>query len=392
MLERARAITQQIITWRRHIHQHPELSFQEVETARFVAQSLAGMGLTVQAGVGKTGVIGRLGSGSPVIALRADMDALPICEETGLPFASQNPGVMHACGHDAHVACLLGAARLLADMPPTQGQVVFLFQPSEETVDDQQMSGAMLMVQDGAMEGVQAVIGMHIWPDVPCGCVALSAGPQMASAGKFEARIIGRGGHGASPHRTIDPIVLSAQAILALQTIISRRLDPLESGVVTIGAIHGGTRDNVIPDMVELMGTLRALSDSVYEQIKGEIAQTLRVVELLGGHVEVEFSGAYPVVSNDAQLTDFVRQIAIHIVGAEAVLPARPVMGGEDFSILAQHAPGCYVRLGGQFPGQPARNGHSATFDIDENALPLGAALLAQTALRYLDGSELLRL
>ena len=386
MLDRAQSIADQIVCWRRHIHQHPELSFQEFETARFVARELRGMGIAVQTGVGKTGVVGRIGSGPPVVALRADMDALPVQEETGLPFASSVPGVMHACGHDAHVACLLGAARLLAETPPERGEVRLLFQPSEEGPDEEQLSGAERMVEDGAMQGVDAVLGLHIWSEVPAGQVGISPGPQMAAAGRFGARIHGRGGHGALPHHTVDPIVLTAQAILALQTIVSRRIDPLEPVVVTVGSIHGGNRDNIIPEHVDILGTLRSLRRETFEQLKGEVIRALDIVRALGGDVEVWFSKHYQVTWNDPELTKLVGQVAVDLLGADAVKPAVPVMGGEDFSVLARDVPGCYLRLGGGFPGGPLRNHHDANFDIDESALPIGTALLAESALRYLRG------
>jgi IAA-amino acid hydrolase len=385
MLARAQAMAGQIVGWRRWIHQHPELSFQEFETARYVAQVLGELGIDVQTGVGKTGVVGRIGAGPPVIALRADMDALPIHEGTGLPFASQNPGVMHACGHDTHVACLLGAARLLSESPLDRGEVRLLFQPSEETPDDEGLSGAMRMIRAGVMEGVAAVVGLHIWAEVPAGKVAFSPGPQMAAAGKFTARIRGRGGHGALPHNTVDPVVLTAQAILALQTIVSRRLDPTIPGVVTVGSIHGGTRDNIIPEVVEICGTLRSLDEGVYAQIEQEVTRTLGIVRPLGGDFEIEFGPHFAVVLNEPELTHYVHQVAVDLLGEDAVLPADPIMGGEDFGLLARQAPGCFIRLGGGFPGQPLRNHHDAHFDIDESALPIGAALLAETARRYLE-------
>jgi IAA-amino acid hydrolase len=384
MLDRARAIAEQIVGWRRHVHQHPELSFQEHETARFVAQTLREMGIAVHTGVGKTGVIGRIGSGPPVFALRADMDALPVQEATGLPFASANPGVMHACGHDIHVACLLGAARLLSETPPETGEVRLLFQPSEEHPDEEGLGGAKRMLHDGAMEGVDAIFGLHVWFDVPAGQVALSPGPQMASAGIFRARIYGQGGHGALPQHTVDPIVLSAQAILALQTVVSRRLSPTDAGVVTVGTIHGGTQDNIIPPYVDLTGTVRSLSNEVYSQIEGEIERVLSIARALGGEYEIEFARSVNVVDNDADLTAFVRQTAVDLLGAEAVLPAQPAMTGEDFSVLAEGIPGCFMRLGGRFPGQPPRKLHDPHFDVDERALPTGAALMAEVALRYL--------
>jgi amidohydrolase len=385
MLDRAQAMADQIVGWRRHVHQHPELSFQEHETARFVAQTLREMGISVRTGVGITGVVGRIGSGPPVFALRADMDALPIQEATGLPYASLNPGVMHACGHDVHVACLLGAAALLSEAPPAKGEVRLLFQPSEEHPDKEGLSGAMRMAHDGTMEGVDAILGLHVWYDVPAGKVALSPGPQMASAGIFTARVHGRGGHGALPQHTVDPIVLAAHAILALQTVVSRRLKPTDAGVVTVGTVHGGTQDNIIPEYVELTGTLRSLSNEVYSQIEDEIRRALGVAHALGGEVEVEFGRSFDVVENDPELTAFVSAVAADMLGEEAVLAAEPAMTGEDFGFLTRHAPGCFMRLGGGFPGEPPRNLHDPHFDVDERALPIGAAILAEVAQRYLD-------
>jgi IAA-amino acid hydrolase len=385
MLDRAQAMADQIVRWRRHVHQHPELSFQEVETARFVARTLQEMGIDVQTGVGKTGVVGVLGQVPPVIALRADMDALPVQEETGLPFASQNPGVMHACGHDAHVACLLGAAKLLSETPPRRGGVRFIFQPAEETPDQEGLTGADRMLQDGVLEGVNAVVGLHIWPEVPAGKLSLSPGPQMAAAGKFWATIYGQGGHGASPHNTVDPIVLCAHAILALQSIVSRRLDPIEAGVVTVGTVHGGTRDNIIPGHVDMTGTLRSLKPEVYQQLCDEVVRALGIVRALGGDFEVKFGPSIAVTRNDPALTRFVIQVAEDLLGPDAVVPAEPDMGGEDFGAFAARVPGCYMRLGGGFPGGPLRNHHDARFDFDESALPIGSATLAGVALRYLD-------
>jgi IAA-amino acid hydrolase len=390
MLDRAQAMSEQLVAWRRAIHQHPELSFHEVETARLAAGTLQAMGLDVQTGVGRTGVVARLGGGAghragPTVALRADMDALPVEEETGLPFASQVPGAMHACGHDAHVACLLGAATLLAETPPPHGEVRFLFQPSEETVDQEGHGGAARMIQDGAMRGVDAVMGLHTWPEVPAGQVSLSPGPQMAAAGKFAIEIRGQGGHGAAPQQTVDPVVLAAQAIVTLQTVVSRRLDPVDPGVVTIGTIRGGTQDNIIPERVVLAGTLRSLSREVYDQIVDEIQRALGVVRALGGDFDATFTAGYPVTNNNPALTALVARVAQDLLGKDAVIPARPVMKGEDFALLAADVPGCYMRLGTGFPGQPPRKHHDPHFDVDERALPIGAAILAESALRYLD-------
>ena len=384
MLERAQAIAGEIVAWRRHVHQHPELGFQEYETARFIAGTLAELGLPCRTEVAGTGVVAEIGSGGPVFVLRADMDALPVQEETGQPFASQTPGLMHACGHDVHVACLLGAARLLVDSPPPAGTVRLLFQPSEERPDAQGGFAAAHMIEAGVLEGASAIVGLHVWYNVPAGQIALSAGPQMGAAGMFAARIRGRGGHGALPHHTVDPIVLAAQAIMALQTVVSRRIKPTDAGVVTVGTIHGGTGDNIIPAHVALTGTLRSLDDAVYAQIQDEVRRALGLVRALGGEFEVTFSHHVPVLENDPGLTDFVAQVGRDLLGTEAVLPAEPMLTGEDFGVFARAIPGCFIRLGGRFPGQPLRNHHDPHFDVDERALPIGAALLAETARRYL--------
>lgn len=385
VLERARSMADQLVAWRRTIHQHPELGLQEHHTAQLVAETLDKLGIRVQTGVGKTGVVGRLGEGPPVIALRADMDALPIQEANDVPYASKVPGVMHACGHDGHVAALLGAATLLAESPPEHGEIRFLFQPLEEGQDEHGKSGAMYMVEDGAMDGVDAIVALHVWADDPAGTVAFSPGPQMAAANAWNATIRGRGGHGASPHHTVDPIVLSAQVIMALQTIVSRRLRPIDPGVVTVGTIHGGTKGNIIPETVELSGTIRSFSQEVFELIVHEMERAFEIVRTLGGDFTLTVKDGFPAAINNPTLTELVRQVAISLLGPQAVRPAEPDMGAEDFSILAQHAPGCYIRLGGGFPGQPLRRHHDPNFDFDDRtALPIGAALLAEVALTYL--------
>jgi amidohydrolase len=389
MLQRAQAIVDQLVAWRRWAHQHPELGFQEVETARFIADALAEMGVPCRTGVAQTGVVAEIAaaadpSGAAIVALRADMDALPVQEATGQPFASLNPSLMHACGHDVHVACLLGAAKLLAETPPPVGRVRLLFQPSEEHPDREGVFAATHMIHAGALDGVSAIVGLHVWYNVPVGQIALSPGPQMGAAGVFEARIRGQGGHGALPHHTVDPIVLAAQAILALQTVVSRRLKPTDAGVVTVGTVHGGTRDNIIPEHVDLTGTLRSLDNAVYAQLQGEVRRALGLVRALGGDYEVSFSDPLPVVHNDPGLTDFVTQVGVDMLGQEAVGPAEPMMTGEDFSLYGQLVPACFVRLGGRFPGEPLRYHHDPHFDVDERCLPIGAAMLAETALRYL--------
>jgi len=384
MLERARTLNDRLIAWRRAIHMRPELGFQEVNTAALVARTLQEVGVHVETGVGDTGVVGTLGQGPPVVALRADMDALPIQELNDVPYASQVPGVMHACGHDAHVAILLGVAALLAESPPPRGQVRFLFQPSEEGVGEDGKSGAVRMLEDGALEGVDAVFGLHAFPDKPAGTVGVTPGPAFAAADSFHLTVRGRGGHGAYPHRTVDPIVLSAQVITAIQTIVARRLRPLDSGVVTAGSIHGGTKSNIIPSEVKITGTIRSFRPEVRELLFAELERACGVARALGGDFDLHIGEGYPPTVNDAAMAAFVRQVAADLLGAAQVHTPDPEMGAEDFSFFLERVPGCYFRLGTGHPGEPAAGLHNPHFDIDEGALPVGVAVLAEIARRYL--------
>jgi IAA-amino acid hydrolase len=384
MLQRANLLQDRLIAWRRTIHMHPELGFQEINTSALVTENLRQMGIHVETGVGVTGVVGTLGQGPPTVALRADMDALPIQELNDVPYASQVPGVMHACGHDAHVAILLGVATLLAKSPPPCGQVRFLFQPSEEGVGKDDKSGAVHMIEDGALEGVDAIFGLHVFPDVPVGAVGVTPGPAFAAADSFRLVVRGRGGHGAYPHRTVDPIVLSAQVVTAIQTIVSRRLRPLNSGVVTVGTIHGGTKSNIIPEEVTLTGTIRSFRPEVRELLFSELERACGVVQALGGDFELHIGEGYPPTVNDVAMTAFVREVAADLLGVDQVRAPGSEMGAEDFSFFLEKVPGCYFRLGTGRPGEPARGLHNSHFDIDERALPVGVAVLAEIALRYL--------
>ena len=389
MYERAQRLSDTLIALRREIHQHPELSFQEERTAQLIARRLAELGIPARTGVAKTGVVGDLGdvNGTACIALRADMDALPIQEQNDVPYTSQVPGVMHACGHDVHVACVLGAAQLLAEEEAAgrlPGRVRFLFQPSEEDQDDEAQSGAMRMVDEGAMEGVDAVVGLHVWTDLPVGTVGLRSGTATAYPDKFELVIKGQEAHGAFPHRGHDAISLAAQVINALQTMVSRRLDPTHAKVLTVGTIQGGTKDNIMAGEVKMTGTIRTFEPDIREALFAEMERVCSVARTLGGDFELKIIPGYLPVVNDPAVTDLVRRVASDLLGDQQVRESALEMGGEDFSYFAREAPGTFFLIGGRTPGEPARLHHHPEFDVDERCLPLGAALLAEIALRYL--------
>jgi amidohydrolase len=383
ILDKALALGQRLTAIRRAIHRHPELGFQEFETSALVAENLAELGIRVDTEVGGTGVVGYLGEGSPVIALRADMDALPIQEESDVPYASQVPGVMHACGHDAHVACLLGAAALLsgANLP---GQVRFLFQPSEEGKDAEGKSGAQRLIEDGAMEGVGAVVGLHVYTNAPLGTIEISPGPLMAAVDDFDLLVLGQSAHGADPYKGVDAIVLAAQVLTAIQTIVARRIPATKTGVITVGTISGGIRRNILADCVRLEGTVRSFDPEVRETLRTELERACGLARSLGGDCELAITSHGPPVINHSTLAELAQQVGSELLGSYGIRPAEPEMGGEDFAFLLQHAPGAYFRLGVATPGQPLRRAHSPNFDLDERALPIGAAILAETARRWL--------
>jgi len=384
MLERAREIRDRIAAWRRDIHQHPELGFREMRTAALVADTLRELGIRVETGVGKTGVVGYLGEGPPVVALRADMDALPIQEANQVPYASSTPGVMHACGHDAHTAILLGVATLLHDMD-LPGQVRFLFQPSEETVDEENKGGAERMIEDGAMENVDIVMALHMSLDVPAGHIQLAAGVGSAAVDSFSATIEGRGCHGAYPHNGLDPIFCASQVINAINGIVSRRVDPFQPAVISIGSIHAGTAPNVIPQRVEMSGTIRSRDPEVRELLATELGRAFSVAEALGAQYKLEIVKGCPSVINDEGVVSLIEETAADLIGPDKLHPRKQGMGGEDYSLMTNLAPGAMFRLGGQI-GDEVRRGHSDTYDLDEDALPVGAAILAEATRRYLAG------
>jgi amidohydrolase len=390
ILQRARAMHEQIRAWRREIHRYPELTFTEQRTAGLVNAALVDLGIPTETEVAKTGVVGHIRGGhGPVVGLRADMDALPIQEVNGTDFDSTRPGIMHACGHDAHTAMLLGAATILkqlADEGRLGGSVRLLFQPSEEAQDREGKSGGMRMVEEGALGGLDAVFGLHVDAQHDVGHVATRRGPMMAAADMFKLTIRGSGGHAARPQSTIDPIALSAHVINAVQQVVSRRLNPTEPGVITIGTIHGGTVNNVIPDTVEMTGTIRSFAPEVRRLLQEELAKAVRVVEPLGGQAELKIYPGYPPVVNDDAATAVMFDAMGKLLGADNVVQSDLIMGAEDFAYMAQQAPGCFLRLGVHDPAWPdIYPVHRADFRMDENALPIGSAALVAAALEWME-------
>jgi len=374
-----------LIELRRDFHQHPELSLEETRTAGIIAERLRASGLEVRTGIGKTGVVGVLRGGQPgkTLAIRADIDALPVQEENDLPFKSQVPQKMHACGHDTHAAIALTLADLLAaHQDNLRGNVTFLFQPAEE-----QIGGAQLMIADGALKNpdVDAVIGLHIASGLPVGQVVVRSGAGLASADSFNIRVRGRAGHGAMPHLSVDPILAASQIIVALQSLVSREVSPFQPAVVTIGSFHGGTARNVIADEVLLEGTFRTFSDEVRShltrripELAQEVAASLRATasfELL--------EGCPPCVSNEG-MCDLVRRAAAETVGTENTLDRVIASASDDMALFLNAVPGCYFSLGAQDSAYADSPHHSPRFRIDEAGLPIGVEVMARATLEYL--------
>ena len=386
MLDRALQINDRVRDYRRDFHAHPELGFEEVRTAHKLAQVLNELGYRVQTGVGRTGVVAEIGQGKPLIAIRADMDALPIEEANEVPYRSQTPGLMHACGHDAHMAIALGVATLLKE-ETLDGTVRFLFQPSEEKEDEEGISGAPRMIADGAMEGVDAILALHVDADTDSGAVRVGSKMMYAGADFFEASIIGVGGHGGFPHEVIDPIHIAGHVILALNAIVSRRIRPYEPAVISLGKIQGGTADNIIPERVKITGTIRYADEEVQKQLHAEIERALSITRSFGGDFELNIEIGYPPTLNDPEMVAHVRKVVKDLYGEEKILDHKPEMGAEDFAFFSQLAPGAMFNLGCKIEGDVRRH-HDPRFDIDEDCLPVGVAVLTEATLRLLTGVE----
>jgi amidohydrolase len=380
------AIRDELVRDRRHFHANPELGLEEYETAAYVAERLRSLGIEVRTGVGKTGVVGviRSGAAGRTVLLRADMDALPIHEEGDRPYKSTRPGVMHACGHDGHTAILLAVARILSDRRgDLAGNVVLAFQPCEERPP----GGALGMIADGVMDDprVDAVFGLHL-TSAPVGTVRMRAGPSSAAADSFHAEIVGVGGHASRPQQAVDPVLIAANVVTTLHTIVSREVDPLQPAVITVGTIQAGTVPNVIPPTAKMSGSVRTFDQALRERLAQRIEATIGgIARAMGGDAKVEYRFGYPVLVNDAEMTDFVRSVAREVVGEANTVEAQPIMASEDVGYFIERATGCYFNVGilNETKGITATN-HNPGFDIDEDALPIGVVMLVRIVERYL--------
>ncbi|HCV01749.1 amidohydrolase [Pseudoalteromonas sp. APAL1] len=396
-----KSVSEKVIKWRRHLHQYPELSNREFETAKYVAKHLRSLGLEVQTGVAHTGVVAKLKGGKkgPLIALRADMDALPVKEQVDLPFASTQTteykgntvGVMHACGHDNHVAILMAAAESLVKIKEElAGDILFVFQPAEEGAPDGEEGGAELMLKEGLFkEKPEAVFGLHVTSSLNTGQIGFREGPLMASADKFTITVKGRQTHGSRPWNGVDPIVASSQIIMATQTIASRQVDVTKApSVVSFGAINGGVRNNIIPDEVEMVGTIRTFDQEMRADIKKRLAKTAEMVAESGGaEAHVHIDHGYPVTVNDVELTKKMTPTLAGVVGKENLITTPLITGAEDFSYYALETPGMFFFLGVTPKGQDAvtaPSNHSPHFFADEKALQLGVNAMTQLVVDYL--------
>ncbi|WP_275421155.1 M20 family metallopeptidase [Fervidibacillus halotolerans] len=378
-----------MVQMRRYLHMHPELSFQEYNTAKYIANFYKNIGIDVRTNVGGNGVVAKIKGAKPgkTVALRADFDALPIQDEKDVPYKSTVPGVMHACGHDGHTATLLHVAKVLFEhKEELSGEYIMIHQHAEEYAP----GGAKSMIEDGCLENVDVIFGTHLWATEPTGKILYRSGPVMAAADRFKITILGKGGHGAHPNMTKDAIVTAAQLVVQLQQIVSRRVDPLESAVVSIGRFSAENAFNVIADKAELEGTVRTFSEEVRSQIEKEIEQVTKGVVLTNGSsYEYEFSRGYPAVVNHEEETKFLADIAKDVPGVEEVVETAPSMGGEDFAYYLQHVKGTFFFTGAKpIKEENAFPHHHPKFDIDERAMLIAAKTLLRASLQYQEVSK----
>jgi len=381
-----RALQPQLVAWRRSLHQRPELGFKEQLTAQFIAQKLQEWGIEHQTGVAKTGIVATINSGSPgpVLAIRADIDALPIQEENEVSYRSQHDGIMHACGHDGHTAIALGTAYYLwQHRQDFTGTVKIIFQPAEEGP-----GGAKPMIEAGVLKNpdVDAIIGLHLWNNLALGTVGVRKGALMAAVECFSCTIFGKGGHGAMPHQTVDSVVVSAQIVNALQTIVARNVDPIESAVVTVGELHAGTKHNIIADTARMTGTVRYFNPKLQGFIGKRIEQIIAgVCQSQGASYELDYWHQYPPVINDANIAELVRSVAAEVVETPAgIVPECQTMGAEDMSFFLQAVPGCYFFLGSANPEKDlAYPHHHPRFNFDETALGMGVEIFVRCVEKF---------
>ncbi len=375
------AMERELIDWRRDFHRHPEVAFHEVRTSRVIKATLQEWGLPVRSLAG-TGLRADLPGGGkgPTVALRSDIDALPIQEQGDKPYMSQAPGAAHSCAHDGHMAVVLGVAKVLSQFKERlNGNVVFLFQPAEELPP----GGAAAMVKEGALKGVDAIFGLHFWQPLPTGKVGIVKGPMMAAADNFRVTVRGRAGHGSMPHQTVDPILAAAQLVVNLQSIVSRNLDPLKPAVVSFGTVQGGTVYNIIPEEVNLTGTVRSFTPEIQELAQRRLHEITRsTCEAFGAKGVVQYEPGYPPVVNPPEMVDFLLGVVESLWGAERIAAIDPVMGGEDFAYYLQNLPGAFLFFG-MGDGMPHPH-HHPEFDMDEKALPEAVLLLAAVTLEYM--------
>ncbi len=391
ILQYSKTIGTDIRQWRRTIHRSPELGFKEEKTSALVQSVLTDLGIPFQTGVAKTGIVATIeGRRSVAVGLRADMDAIPIDEENGTDFDSQYAGIMHACGHDAHTAMLLGAASVLhnlAQRGKLPGTVRLLFQPSEETYDEYGKSGARYMVEEGALDGLEAVFGLHLDHEAQTGIVRTRPGPILAAVDDFKLVLKGKGGHASEPHLTNDIISASALVINRINHIVSRQLDPVDNGVISFGSIHSGTADNVIPTVLTITGTIRSLSRNGRQVMRQALQEAASIAGSFGAEHELSIFEGYPVTYNASEATSVCINALQKLLNSDNVVQdMSPILAAEDFSIMAEEVPGCFMFLGVTDPDwDEIYPVHTPTFRIDENALPIGTAVLVSAALEWMN-------
>ncbi|MFL0361535.1 M20 family metallopeptidase [Pseudobacillus sp. 179-B 2D1 NHS] len=389
LAEEAEEMGQQLVEWRRRIHQYPELSFNEYKTAQFVAETLNSFkGMQVQTNVANTGVVATLTKGTgKTVAIRADMDALPIEEKTAHAFRSRHQGVMHACGHDAHTAILLGAAKLLSqktEQDSFHGTVKFIFQPAEEKTDEEGLSGAPRMMGEGVLEGVDAVLALHMCPWHSVGTIQVNDGYSMANVDVFHGTIKGTGGHGGYPHLGTDPVWMLGSVLQNFYSISARRISALDTAVASIGEIHTGAASNIIPQEVAITGTLRSYSPEVRDQLAEEIETAFKVVESLGGSYTFAVERGEPALNNHSKINEVIKVTAKELYPSIRMEQKPFGLGGEDFGYMTREVPGAMFFLGCALSDGVNRDLHTNIFDIDERCLPVGAAILSEAALKLL--------